>query len=194
MKSSQENHYLEQAGRHYDNWELEEAVEQYLKVLEINPNSWKAYNGLANTYFDIEYPRTNPNIDKVIETLEKAISINPSDYEAYYNMGFLVYHLHYGKYDKAKEYYELAAEKEPNAYEIYYQLRHISGLQKQFKDAITFYEKCLEINSKCDDVHYNLARRINIRNRQMKQVCSIGKIPMVFLSENNSAEKPLFEL
>jgi hypothetical protein len=28
----------------------------------------------------------------------------------------------------------------------------------------------------------------------MKQVCSIGEIPMVFLLENNSAEQPLFEL
>jgi tetratricopeptide (TPR) repeat protein len=75
--------------------DYQNAVEKYLKALEVNPCYVEAYNGLGTVYF------AQNEIDDALKMFEKAISIRPDYTMAHKNVGVL-----YAKQNR----FELAAE------------------------------------------------------------------------------------
>ncbi len=61
--------------------QLDEAVAQFQKALEINPNDAEAHINLGNALFRKGQP------DEAIAQFQKALEINPSDAEAHSNLG-----------------------------------------------------------------------------------------------------------
>ena len=59
------------------------AIDEYKKVLALNPGSTDVYFDLAIAYYK------ERNLKETISSLEKIIQLDPNDTEAYYNLGCL---------------------------------------------------------------------------------------------------------
>ena len=66
----------------YNKGKYGEAMLQFLKALELNPNHYDARFHLGITYYMAN------RVDEAIVELNKAIDINPKDPKAYYNIAF----------------------------------------------------------------------------------------------------------
>ena len=60
---------------------LDGAIEIYRKAIEIDPNSYQAYNSLGNIFYK-QY-----ELENVMKAYQKAISMNSNNQIAYYNLG-----------------------------------------------------------------------------------------------------------
>ena len=63
----------------------EQAIENYKKAVELNPNEAVNYNNLGNAYRKIGL------LQKAEELLNKAINLNPNLADAYSNLGHVTY-------------------------------------------------------------------------------------------------------
>jgi len=81
---------------YYKGGQLDNAITQYKKSLELKPYYASAHNNLGICYFD------KGLVDKAINEFKHAIIINPSHIDAHYNLGVA-----YG----SKELYDLAFEE-----------------------------------------------------------------------------------
>lgn len=85
---------------------FDKAVENYLVAVELNPNSYAAYNNLGNIMF-----LTN-NRTKAIEFYKKSIQIKPDQIDARLNLGILYYYE--GKLNLAAEQFNKVLSLDPN--------------------------------------------------------------------------------
>ncbi len=76
--------------------ELQKAIENYKKAVEINPDNAVAYNGLGAAY------RESGDMDKAIEAWEQSLAIDPEYGLSLYNLGYS--HMNRGENKKALKY------------------------------------------------------------------------------------------
>ena len=116
----------------------DEAIFDFNKALEINPNIAEAYSGRGATYVQ------KGQLDQAISDLNKALEINPKIAEAYVNRG-LVY-MDKGQHDQTISDCTKALEINPNILEAYLN-RGLAYVQKGQPDqAISDCNKALEID------------------------------------------------
>ncbi len=85
--------------------QFDKAVQTYLKVIELNPTAYAAYNNLGNIMF-----LTN-NMQKAIEFYKKSIEINPNQIDARLNLGIAYYYQ--GKLNLAAEQFNEVLKLDP---------------------------------------------------------------------------------
>ena len=85
---------------------LQQAAEEFIRAIELQPDYAEAYHNLANTYQQMG------KIDEAIINYQKAVSLNPSLYQSYQNLG--VIYLNKGRSDTAKEYFRRVLEVKPD--------------------------------------------------------------------------------
>lgn len=83
----------------------DEAVVLFHKILDIEPENYKALYNLGITYDNLDKPK------KALEYLKKALEINPNHKYSYYNIG-LIYE-NQGEPVKALEFYNRALQIDP---------------------------------------------------------------------------------
>ena len=83
-----------------------QAIECYLKAVELAPNNSNYWNNLGQAYGD------TGDKDNWIRCMNKAIDLNVQNAYPYSNLG--VYHYNEGNYEKAKGYFEKAIELKPD--------------------------------------------------------------------------------
>lgn len=115
-----------------------EAISDYSKAIELNPEFVEAYNNRGNSYSDLE------QYDKALADYNKAIELRPNFASAYNNRGNVYRNL--GELDKAVNDYNIAIDLDPdeaNSYSnrglAYYELR-------DFDRAIDDYSKAIELD------------------------------------------------
>ncbi len=86
---------------------FEEAIEAYLKVLEINPDNSPIYTDLGVMY------RRSKEPEKAIDAFEKALKIDPTNLHAQFNIGIVLWH-DLGNKNGAIESWEKVAELNPD--------------------------------------------------------------------------------
>jgi tetratricopeptide (TPR) repeat protein len=123
---------LYRVGGKYD-----KAIEQYNKVLELDPNNGEAHNELGYTYLYKE------NFEKSIEHFRKYASLNPGDAnpidstaEAYFLMGRL---------DEAIDKYKEALEIKPDWLETSLKIGYIYALKEDYPEAMKWVDKDIAI-------------------------------------------------
>lgn len=85
--------------------QFDKAIQSYLKVIELNPNAYAAYNNLGNIMF-----LTN-NMLKAVEFYKKSIEINPNQIDARLNLGIAYYYQ--GKLNLAAEQFNEVLKLDP---------------------------------------------------------------------------------
>jgi tetratricopeptide (TPR) repeat protein len=86
--------------------EHEKAIACYEKMIEIEPESYRAFYNLGISYFNLG------NIEKALESYNEALKINPDYKYCYYNIGYLYENV--GELEKALNFYEKALNLDPN--------------------------------------------------------------------------------
>jgi tetratricopeptide (TPR) repeat protein len=85
---------------------MEAAMLEFRKAIELNPNYADAYHNLANTYY------SQGNLGQAILYYQKAVASNPGLFESHYNLG--IAYINIGDFDKATEELTKAAQLRPD--------------------------------------------------------------------------------
>ncbi len=126
--------------------DVEKAMENYQKAVEINPALPDAYVGLATTNFGKE------KIEDAIKNLKKAIEVNPGHVPAYYNLGF-IYEFN-GQNDEAIASYEKTIELKPDFKEVYINLGDLYLDMGEKEKAIKVYQSLINMDPDGDLSRY----------------------------------------
>ncbi|HUD08608.1 MAG TPA: tetratricopeptide repeat protein [Candidatus Saccharimonadales bacterium] len=102
--------------------DMQKAVEEFKKAIEINPNYADAYHNLANTYQQMG------QLDLAIENYQKALSINPQLWQSYQNLAAIYFNQ--GQYDLAEENIKKALEINPGDQNLESALKYIQENRK----------------------------------------------------------------
>lgn len=152
--------------------EITKAVEEYGKVIEIEPMNVEAHNNLGVIYKDMgrlnqavrefrtvlsmaprhEKARNNlgvifylqGNMEKAIQEFRGILELNPGNKEAYINLG--VIYQRQNRTGKAKRMLENALSIDPHCSEAQYNLGLISEENGDIKEAISHYRKFIDLS------------------------------------------------
>ena len=94
-KEKQAEKHFKKGFEYQDQGNLDKALEEYGKALQLNPNYTQVYTNVGTVYLE------KKDYDKAIQQFKKVIELNYWDRKAHYNLG-LVY-LYKGEVEKAKE-------------------------------------------------------------------------------------------
>lgn len=105
--------------KHYQEQNYTEAVEQFLKVVELYPNFKEAHSILGNAYY------RNNQTEKAIKSYERVKEIDPFDADAYENTG--VIYANMGKFEDAIKEWKTLLEFRPDREDI---LKHVNRAEE----------------------------------------------------------------
>jgi len=113
-----------------------QAVEEYKKVLELDPNYGWALNELAYMYTDIE------EFDQAAEYFQRYADISPGDANPVDSMGELNFRM--GRLDEAIDKYKEALEIKPDFYYAYWEIAYIYALREMYREALEWIDRYIE--------------------------------------------------
>jgi tetratricopeptide (TPR) repeat protein len=129
--------------------ELEAAITEYNRALEINPDYAEARNNLGIVFF------RKGDLEQAIAQFGKALETMPDDAEIRYNLGNAL--AKKGQLNEAVEQYRKAVQINPD-YEIALNtLGHALAMKGDVDEAIAQFRKALEIAPGHAEAHFNLA-------------------------------------
>ena len=105
-----------------------EAIEEFNKALELDPNYGFAINDLAYTYSDMG------NFDKSIEYFKKYASIFPADANPFDSIAEVYFRM--GRLDEAIIKYKEAIEVKPDFFNSYWSIGYIYALKEDYPEAM----------------------------------------------------------
>ncbi len=116
---------------------LDEAMAQYQKALQINPNFAMAHNNLGNALLQTS------NVDEAIAHLQKAVQINP-DYPSFHNnLGNAL--LQMSNVDQAIAQYQTALQINPDYAGACYNLGRALLKKGSLDEAMVYFQKALQL-------------------------------------------------
>lgn len=128
--------------------DLNKAIEQYEKLIEIEPDSSDALNELVALYV-----RTQ-RYDQAIGVYKKLAQLD--SYQAYiYNYRIALIYTQMGKFQEALDEYKLVAKDVPDNFDVHLHMGKIYEILNQPDDAIVSYLKALQ-NSRNDQDELNV--------------------------------------
>jgi len=136
---------------------LNEAILEYRKALQLNPNNWPAHWNLAIALIDIGA------IDEAIVEYKEALRIVPDNVEIHYNLGRAFNDK--GNFDDAIQQYQKALQLNPSHIKSYNSLGIAYSGKGMFDEAIQKYYEALQIDPNYVDAHYNLGLDLTNRGR-----------------------------
>jgi eukaryotic-like serine/threonine-protein kinase len=91
--------------------EYEKALEDYRRVLELEPQNEEAFRRIAGVYDKLGMP------SEAIAAYQKAIELDPGYYAGYHGLG--VFYFYHGDYRKAAEQFQKSIDRAPGLYDDY---------------------------------------------------------------------------
>ena len=135
---------------YYKESNLHEAMEEYKKVLELDPSNAQALNNLGMVYYDLGM------LNDAINQYQKAIAISPQYDKAHHNLAVAYYVK--GDLSKAAFEFTMAIEYNPKNPESYNNLALVLRKQNRLAAARRILKKGLsEVSTRYPPFHYNLA-------------------------------------
>jgi len=114
------------------------AIEEFAKVLEIDPSRTEFLTVIAREY------RQKGDFETSLSYYELYAAEHPNDADVFHSMGAL-YEIH-GKYNDAREHYERALVIDPTRGEVLVELGDIHGKLSEDKKALETWQKALEMS------------------------------------------------
>ena len=134
---------------YYNKGMLDEAIEEFKEVLEIDPDEAETHYNLGNAYVDKEL------FNEAVSAYKKAIELNPGFIDAYLNLGTV--YLNWGLADDAIALYQRGSKLNPDDPYLYYYLGEVYCDKQRYKKAIIKFEKAVSINPMDAEIQYRLA-------------------------------------
>jgi tetratricopeptide (TPR) repeat protein len=128
--------------------QMDKAMGQFQKALELNPDSVQAENNLGHAFLE------DGQVDKAMAQLQKASEIDPNYAEARNNLGIALSKK--GEVDEAIVQYQKALELNPNYAKAHNNLGIAFFKKGKVDEAIAQYQKTLAITPNYAEAHYNL--------------------------------------
>ena len=135
---------LEQAG------DLQGAIREHLKALEIDPKGAQAHINLIQLY-----ARTG-DYEKAEQEYQAAVSLNPNLADCYYNYGVMMFHLR--KFPEAEKAFRQAIEINPYNAEAHNNLGALLEMQGKLDDALAEFEKAARDRPDYRLAHFEIGR------------------------------------
>lgn len=129
---------------------MRKAIDEYVKVIEINNKDYKSYYKISILLKDLGKK------DETIEMLNNLLSVKPDIYEAVKMLGDL--YLEKEEYKKVIKVYTKALKYNKENYEIYYNLAIAYSMINDFETARKCYEKTVELNDEYYRAYYKLGQ------------------------------------
>jgi predicted negative regulator of RcsB-dependent stress response len=130
--------YLNLGNTYYEHKQIDKAIEQYEKAIEINKKYAVAYGNIGSAYLNKRMP------EKAEEYLEKAIGYKYNYPIAHYNMGIIYFNRH--QFDQALRELNTATEQLPQLYQAhnmkgrtYLKLRKPREALAAFRESLRIY-------------------------------------------------------
>ena len=146
---------------------IKEAMEQYHKVIQINPNDCGTWNNLGVAL------AAQGRLDEAIENYRQAIQINPNSSDALNNLGNAF--AAQGRFDEAIENFRQAIQINPNSSETLNNLGNALVAKGRFDEAIENYHKAIQINPNYPDALNNLGNAFAAKGRSDEAIESYRK-------------------
>jgi len=118
---------------------IQEAIESFLKCVELNPESFSSYKNLGELY------AKNNDYENAKIYFEKAINLSPDDTVVLYNLA--ITYINTGKSDKAWDILQKVISLDPKFADAYYHLGTLSISRNEQDKAVSYLEKFLELTS-----------------------------------------------
>ena len=118
--------------------DIERAIYEFKKAIEIKPNYADAYHNLANTYHGIG------RLEEAVENYKKAIHFNPNLWQSYQNLAAI--YLQENKVDLAKEYFKKATKINSKSPNLHTNLGIIYLMTEERQKAREEFQKALWLN------------------------------------------------
>jgi len=132
--------------------QVDEAIIQFQKSLEINPLNAEARNNLGAALFN------KGQVDEAMAQYQKNLEINPNDVATHNNLGNAF--VHKKQLNEAIAQYQKALEIDPINAEARNHLGNALFLKGKVDEAIIQFQKSLEINPNIADAHSNLGNAL----------------------------------
>lgn len=134
---------------YYNKGMLEEAIEEFEKVVQIDPANVKANYNLGNALLD------KGMFNEAISKYEKVIKNDPGFLDAYLDLGKL--YLDMGSTAGAISLYKKAILSNPGNADLHFSLGEAYSGKNQYKKAITEFKKATTMNPMDPEAQYRLA-------------------------------------
>ena len=139
--------YLKAGEENFIRKEFTEAITNYDKAIELDPNNHVLYHNRGDAKSKLKQH------EDAIADYDKAIELDPEDASAYYNRGISKSDL---KQDEdAIADYDKAIELDPEDASAYYNRGISKSNLKQYEDAIADYDKAIELDPEKDSAYNN---------------------------------------
>jgi tetratricopeptide (TPR) repeat protein len=146
---------------------MDEAIAQYQKALEINPNYADAHNNLGTALF--QKGRT----DEAITHFQAALKIKPDFADAHYNLGVALQQK--GRVDEAIAQYQEALQIKPDYAQAHDNLGSALLHTGRVDEAIAQYQTTLQISPDNADAHSNLGIALQQKGRVEEAIAHFQK-------------------
>jgi tetratricopeptide (TPR) repeat protein len=140
--------------------EVDEAMAQFQKALEINPKDPPSWNNVGNVLLHWG------KVDEAIPYFQKALQVNPDYVEARNNLGSAL--LQKGKVDEAMAQFQKALQIDPDFVEAYGNLGNAMLQEGKADEAIAYYQKALKLSPRNPNLYNNLGNALS-RQGQFEQ-------------------------
>ena len=114
-----------------------DAVDEYLRAIELDGTQVAAYRGLRNAYLDLGLPET------VEAAWKRIVRANPLFWNSYYQLGYYYYRT--GYLEAALEQYERALELAPDNYIVLYTLGGTQFFLGRYLESALTFERSIRI-------------------------------------------------
>lgn len=123
---------------------LEQSIDMYLQVLELNPAHIGALNNLADSY------ELNGQTDKAHELFHYITHIQPDEPMSHFNLGN--FFLRQNQHIEAAKCYEAAIEKDENFTDAYFNIAWVLFQAKAYREALEYANLGLETDPNYSDL------------------------------------------
>jgi superkiller protein 3 len=151
VESGTAEEHFQKGNEYAQQGQFQEAIDEYLAALEIEPEHVSALTNLGVAYYN------TGRLQEAITQYEKAIAIAPEDADIYSNLGAA--YVQTGQMEKALEQYQKAVELEPNLAQAHFGLGVIYAELDQTEEAIGAFERFQELDAGNDPIASDLANQ-----------------------------------